>query len=166
MVLTDDPAGGRLRATEALADMSDMADVKATVVIAPVVADTSAMSDTLAAAVPCQMAGESSDTADTADTKTTELPCPARSPVSDTETPLEAAGESAGVVDAMGAGAGADDSTDVPGGAGAPRKRLSGDTKAERAADIKRRLASGESKADIMTALGISLATLYRALAE
>ena len=103
---------------------------------------------------------------DTADTLTTEPPCPTGSPVSDTGTPLEAAGESAGVVDAASAVAGAHDSTNAPGATGAARKRLAGDAKAERAADIKRRLAAGESKPDIMTALGISMATLNRALAE
>lgn len=142
-----------------------VADMKSAVVIAPVVADTSDKSDALAVVATCQMAGVM---ADTADTETTEPSCPTGSPESDTETPVEVAGVPGGVVDAAGAGAGAgaDDSTGIPGAPGAGRKRLAGDAKAERAADIKRRLVAGESKPDIMTALGISLATLNRALAE
>jgi hypothetical protein len=156
----------RLERAVFVAAMSDTADAGATVTIALDTADVSDKSDALAVAAPCQMAGESSAMADTADTKTTEPSCPTRSPVSDTETPMEAAGVAAGVVDAAGAGAGADDSTGIPGGAGAGRKRLDGTAKAERAADIKRRLAAGESKPEIVKALGISIATLNRALAE
>ena len=159
----------RLERAVFVADMAGTADTGATVTIALDTADMADMadkSDTLAVVANCLMAGESSAMADTADTKPTEPSCPTRSPESDTETPMEAVGVPAGAFDAAGAGAGADDSTGIPGAPGAGRKRLAGDAKAERAADIKRRLAAGESKPDIMTALGISLATLNRALAE
>jgi hypothetical protein len=152
----------RLERAVFVADMADVADMKSAVAIAPVVAD---MSDALAAVAPCQIAGVMADTADTADINSTEPPCPTRSPESDTRTPLEAAGVPAGAVGAAGAGTGAADSTDVPGATGALRKRLSGDAKAERAAEITRRLAAGESKPDIMSAMGISLATLNRDIA-
>lgn len=138
------PVLARLERLERAVFVAGVADIGATVTIAPVMADTS----------------------DTADTELTEPSCPTRSPESNTEMPTEAAGVPAGAVAAAGAGTGADDSADVPGGAGAGRKRLAGDAKAERAADIKRRLAAGESKPDIMSALGISVATLNRALAE
>ena len=135
---------------EQAADKSDMADVPA-----------DALGPVLARLERLERAVFVADTADTADTITI-APRPTRSPVPDTGTHLEAAGAPAGAVDAVGA----DDSTDIPEGAGAGRKRLAGDAKAERAADIKRRLAAGESKPEIMAALGISLATLNRALAE
>ena len=68
----------------------------------------------------------------------------------------------ADTVAAGGLGAVADDTTAT---APSPRQRLTGAAKAVRAADIRRRLDAGERKADIATALGISLPTLNRDLA-
>ncbi len=151
----DMPLGRWLsRLIEQAADKSDMADVPA---------DTLAL--VLARLERLERAVFVAATADMADIGAAVTIAPAMADMADTEMPTEAAGVPAGAFDAAGAGTGADDSTDVPGGAGAGRKRLAGDAKAERAADIKRRLAAGESKPDIMAALGISVATLNRALA-
>ena len=136
---------------EQAADKSDMADVPADA-LGPVlarlerleravfVADMSDMGDTEQAVAVTPNAAVTSDMSDKSDTESSAALCRTAADKSDSEMPAC--------------------------GAIAVRTRLSGDAKAERAADIKRRLAAGESKPDIMSALGISLATLNRALAE
>ncbi len=139
----DIPLGRWLsRLIEQAADMADMADVPADV-FAGIVARLERLERVVFVA----------DRSDAADINSSEPLCPTRSPV-----PAPAA--SSAPVGTPTASMG------VPGGAGAGRKRLAGDAKAERATDIKRRLAAGERKPEIMAALGISLATLNRALAK
>jgi hypothetical protein len=78
-----------------------------------------------------------------------------------TETTLAAPTLAAGAVEAATATSG---TTDALGAAGEPgkRTRLSGEAKAARAAEIRRRRDAGESAVTIAAALGISVATVNR----
>ena len=167
-----------------MADMADMADIKQAVAVTPNAAVTADMSDTAdinSTEPPCLTRSSESDT---------------RTPLEAAGVPagvVDAAGAGSGADDStdVPGGAGVHSSADMAGtadtessaalcrtaadksdsdmpvcGAIAVQTRLSGDAKAERAADIKRQLGAGESKSEIITALGISLATLNRALAE
>ena len=123
------------QATQSVSVSADMADTNQAVMLAPVAAD---MSDKSAAGATAPIALDTADRSDTADIESSAALCRTAADKSDSEMPAC--------------------------GAIAVRTRLLGDAKAERAADIKRRLAAGESKPIIMAALGISIATLNRAL--
>ncbi len=85
-------------------------------------------------------------------------------PESDTETTLGRPGKAAGAAEAATDTSGTSGTTDALGAAGEPgkRTRLSGEAKAARAAEIRRRRAAGESAVTIAAALGISVATVNR----
>lgn len=87
----------------------------------------------------------------------TDAPSPETAP----ETTLAAPTLAAGAVEAA---TGTSGTTDALGAAGEPgkRTRLSGEAKAARAAEIRRRRDAGESAVTIAAALGISVATVNR----